>query len=997
MPAYKIKAPNGQTYQIDGPEGATDDQVRAEVLRQFPDAGGAPRPAARAAPAANPKALQVYQNARLSLEKNLAGFDPAARAQAMRKFDTDPRMRAIRQQAGLAQTLTRDEEIQSIARQNVLARDRTTQRIQDNAWIKPKKTEADLSALDRLVGGRPQAEANQSQEAMRAGVEQGFLFNLPTRLRAGTNYLADMLSGRPADYGRSFDIAQAENEFSRSRAPGAGLAGTLIGGLGTGNVVAGGAKALIGKLATGGATAQRAANVMQAVTQTQRGQKLANAARIVGGGAAAGAAQAVGEGKDVKSGATAGALGAAALVGGGKLAGFVTRPLKDFLRMSGAGEILRRYTSTTAEEIASRAAAYRQRTGAEPTVFELLPLQDRQSIREAIGMMPGSARERTATLVQQRAANVGPELNARTREIIQPDQDARVAAIADDLARARAGSSAAGANPQNSLRQVTASRANPNPTPTPEELALAGRAARSPVEMQDVRSREASSIMAPFDDRVAYTSVDDLVPAVPVANRRGTVVFRQTDPEVGHLIRSAAGVKRLGNEITIRDLTDIMSDLKDDIYKGGTEGRIAQRAVNHIEDLLERDHPDVVPALRQMNEAYAGRSRMMEGVKEGARTRLREDVPVTTNREAQQVRNVYDTPEGGTGRAMGQASQLERNMGRTPEDAIRAAAEVAQNPTTQRAISENLGNGAGAQIADAAGAQTDSARALASVAGEQAGQAAGSMDLPQLAQSLLGLSAGSLPHTKAWAAARLLRTFAGLPSGQSHQIVESLFSQNPDEIANALHFLNNAGAEGQQALKDLAGAVGSGATTSAFLGGTENTDPNAQAPEVMPTPEAPPEPVQEAPAAAAPDNSPYAAELDAIGQNESPELLDFVGRVQGQESGGNQFDKNGQPLQSSAGAIGLMQVMPGTAPQAAKLAGLPFDADAYHNDPTYNKLIGIAYLSEMLRTFNGDPALAAAAYNAGPGAVQKAVQRSPRNWLAYLPAETQDYVLRVAR
>ncbi|MEI6644071.1 MAG: hypothetical protein WCL10_18780 [Novosphingobium sp.] len=38
MPTYAIKAPNGKTYHIDGPAGATDEQVRAEVLRQFPDA-----------------------------------------------------------------------------------------------------------------------------------------------------------------------------------------------------------------------------------------------------------------------------------------------------------------------------------------------------------------------------------------------------------------------------------------------------------------------------------------------------------------------------------------------------------------------------------------------------------------------------------------------------------------------------------------------------------------------------------------------------------------------------------------------------------------------------------------------------------------------------------------------------------------------------------------------------------------------------------------------
>ena len=47
MPIYQISAPDGNTYRIDGPAGATDDQVRAEVLKQHPTAGtakGGPHP-----------------------------------------------------------------------------------------------------------------------------------------------------------------------------------------------------------------------------------------------------------------------------------------------------------------------------------------------------------------------------------------------------------------------------------------------------------------------------------------------------------------------------------------------------------------------------------------------------------------------------------------------------------------------------------------------------------------------------------------------------------------------------------------------------------------------------------------------------------------------------------------------------------------------------------------------------------------------------------------
>jgi hypothetical protein len=114
-----------------------------------------------------------------------------------------------------------------------------------------------------------------------------------------------------------------------------------------------------------------------------------------------------------------------------------------------------------------------------------------------------------------------------------------------------------------------------------------------------------------------------------------------------------------------------------------------------------------------------------------------------------------------------------------------------------------------------------------------------------------------------------------------------------------------------------------------------------------------------------------------------------------QESGGKQFDpETGKPLTSSAGAVGIAQVMPGTAPEAAKLAGLDYDEDRYRNDPEYNAALGKAYLKDQYRKF-GDPQLAAAAYNAGPGAVQKAQQKaqeSGQSIMSYLPQETQNYV-----
>lgn len=111
-----------------------------------------------------------------------------------------------------------------------------------------------------------------------------------------------------------------------------------------------------------------------------------------------------------------------------------------------------------------------------------------------------------------------------------------------------------------------------------------------------------------------------------------------------------------------------------------------------------------------------------------------------------------------------------------------------------------------------------------------------------------------------------------------------------------------------------------------------------------------------------------------------------------QESRGKQFDRNGRPLTSSAGAIGIAQVMPGTAPEAAKLAGLPFDQNRYRTDEAYNLALGKAYYEKQLRDF-GDERLAAAAYNAGPGAVRSALKKGgPNGWINHVPAETRKYV-----
>ena len=136
-----------------------------------------------------------------------------------------------------------------------------------------------------------------------------------------------------------------------------------------------------------------------------------------------------------------------------------------------------------------------------------------------------------------------------------------------------------------------------------------------------------------------------------------------------------------------------------------------------------------------------------------------------------------------------------------------------------------------------------------------------------------------------------------------------------------------------------------------------------------------------------------AASLVGIGGIDTNKLFDSLLLT---ESNGQQFKADGSVVTSPKGATGIAQVMPATGPEAAKLAGLPWDEARFKGDVEYNKALGRAYFTQQLKTFE-DPAKALAAYNAGPGATRDAIAKAekagnPATWLNFLPKETQNYV-----
>lgn len=108
---------------------------------------------------------------------------------------------------------------------------------------------------------------------------------------------------------------------------------------------------------------------------------------------------------------------------------------------------------------------------------------------------------------------------------------------------------------------------------------------------------------------------------------------------------------------------------------------------------------------------------------------------------------------------------------------------------------------------------------------------------------------------------------------------------------------------------------------------------------------------------------------------------------------------------SPAGALGLMQLLPGTAEETARKLGIPHSTGWLTARPAHNIRLGSAFMQRLLNKYDGAYPLAIAAYNAGPGRVDKwlVTYGDPRkgeidiiDWIELIPIyETRNYVHRV--
>ena len=128
--------------------------------------------------------------------------------------------------------------------------------------------------------------------------------------------------------------------------------------------------------------------------------------------------------------------------------------------------------------------------------------------------------------------------------------------------------------------------------------------------------------------------------------------------------------------------------------------------------------------------------------------------------------------------------------------------------------------------------------------------------------------------------------------------------------------------------------------------------------------------IKEAPPAApgaTPDAAPLAPGFDRFVQ---------------QESGGQQFGQDGKPLvpKNFAGdqndpPTGAAQVRPSTARDALAKVGQPLDLNRLSTDKAYNVWVGNLIHNQLLQQYGNNAMLAAAAYNAGPGAVDSWIKQ----------------------
>lgn len=831
-----------------------------------------------------------------------------------------------------------------------------------------------------------------------SGVAQWIPFNAVNRLVAE----GAALTGH-GTYGQNLQHMNAMQMAAKKAHPylyGAGAVGGAVGG-GAGLVK--GVGAIGSALSKAPGILGAAGEGLSGLTTLKEGQTAANAAKLAAGSGAYGATDRALEGgspgqiaESAAISAPLGPLGAKVADVAGSVIGSLFRPVGEYLTKSQFGHALRTFTTATKEEIDAAMKDYSTATSgtSKKTLFEYLPQADQDRIAQyLLGQKSGAgetARSVAAPLIRARAGNVRSEMKALAEKATAPQQTPVVNSLASDLANSR-----------NSAIVQDLAQGNPvatSATPSPQELALAREAANSPTALTKLKSQESHNIMASHDNQVVAGSVDPLMESNPILIAPGVVSRQEIDPAVRNAIISVAGPLKVTRQpITVRGLTGMIREASSVADNPVTDPNVRatyQAAADHLEQKLAELNPEAANAYSYMKMQRAGKERMREGVTQGL-TGRNELTPAQLNASGglRKSTNIYETPEGQSGLNLGQIQAVKSAFHQTPEIANAETSKLANNLTTQDVLAKNVGNRAAAKIVRGATAQESGLGALSRLRSKL--ENGGEPDVASAAGNIaLALNAGSFPLTRANAVMRLWRGIA-MRKSTAEGLANMLFSGDEAQVAKALGLLSNSGRAGREELLNWGKAItaanaGPAATTP--LGNTPAPSP-APAPASAPLGNTSAPAPSKKPAMPQAEPSPYSHVLQKVWNSEDPAFLRLLTRQWQRESSHGQTDSNGNPITSPAGAIGAAQVMPATAPEAARFAGIPWNEDAYKHDATYNRILGAAYMAKMLIKYRGNVRRALAAYNDGPSNVDAAIKKADGgDWLAQLPKETRDYV-----
>jgi len=720
MPTYSIKAPNGKTYQIDGPAGASDVQVRQQVLAQFPEAAGGSQPRAK--------------------------------------------------------TMTADE----IAKTGMDAMGAMLGKMNVPSPVKGSSA--------RSTPAKPQGK---SRDAFVAGYSKGNLFSLPEYVSTAVGYIIPdeyHPTGNPiGDRGEPYDPAKdtfanrlktvrAVNEYRMKQSPGAALAGNLVGAVNTGIGVSGGiTKAGTALAATKAPAAVNALGRTLVASQTlKKGQTAANLAKLTSGAVTGSVAQAAGEGKDMSDAALSPwNLVPGAVYGVGKVARAVPKVIRGAHRphSDNVGKALKEVVQEAPDAIKARQADLAARTGRDVPLVAAL-------------------RDRDFTNVTERVLKNSPESAEIAKSEIAKNTRGFMDRMIGHVAKAGKASGSLDAT-VGDLAQLRKDSTDNLMKPIEDKpVNLFGlRSKLGDLEQQVTREigGRIKGLGPQINDTLSKISPDDLAGAGINADD-----FAKTQK-----LLAEWGLGDAPKQVTVRDMDNLRRTLSA-ASKSAASNPGNSLAYKNAADAIREFTEAAVPSYGKVVDNHAAKSRMLEGFETAAGGKTLSDIKDT------KLRASLQTPEGRVGLKAGELYRLREGANKSPSSAISLARNLAAKGSLTRqgslakgaaqpgTVTEHLGEGAAAKLADASEAEYQVLQRMM----QNAGVDAAKLDAPSLDDpgtivyaALLGKA---MPITQARFVMKLMEN-RPFKQETAESLARMLFSTDPADSARAFTILEKQG------------------------------------------------------------------------------------------------------------------------------------------------------------------------------------------------------------